>query len=60
MNWNQWRTSTAQAGQHRDPITTSDSQIDMLRAARLQNEAEKKMREEKRKLIQEQMDQHMR
>ncbi|USW51794.1 hypothetical protein Slin15195_G051130 [Septoria linicola] len=60
MNWNQWRDSTAQVGQQRDPILTSDSQMDMLRAARMQSESEKKMRDEQKKHMQEQMDQHMR
>lgn len=60
MNWNQWRDSNAQVGQQRGPIVTSDNQMDMLRAARIQAEAEAKRREQHQKQLQEQMDQHMR
>lgn len=60
LNWNQWRDSTAQAGAQRSPIVTSDAHGDMLRAARIQAEAEAKRKELLLKRKQEQMDQHMR
>ncbi|KAF2212068.1 hypothetical protein CERZMDRAFT_90831 [Cercospora zeae-maydis SCOH1-5] len=60
MHWSQWRNSTTQGDQQRAPVVNSDNQMDMLRAARMQAEVEKKMREDHRRQVQAQMDQHMR
>ncbi|KAM3417633.1 hypothetical protein BST61_g5869 [Cercospora zeina] len=60
MHWSQWRNSATQGDQQRAPVVSSDNQMDMLRAARMQAEVEKRMREGRRRQVQAQMDQHMR
>lgn len=60
MHWNQWRNSNLVSTTQREPIFQTDSQMDMLRAARMQSEAEARARQQQRAAIQEQMDQHMR
>lgn len=60
MNWSAWRSSNAMVTNSRTSYTTADSQMDMLRAARMQTETEAKAREQRKKDIQEQIDAHMR
>jgi hypothetical protein len=60
MNWSQWRSSTNPHTGQRPPYVNTDSQMDMLRAVRMQSEQEARAREREKKALQEQMDAHMR
>lgn len=60
MNWSMWRSSNAVANTSRQPIMNTDSQMDMLRAARIQSDNEARAKEEQRKARQDQIDAHMR
>ncbi|PPJ50736.1 hypothetical protein CBER1_08104 [Cercospora berteroae] len=59
-NWSQWRNSAIQVDQQHAPVVNTENQMDMLRAARMQAEVEKKMRDDHKRQMQAQMDQHMR
>ncbi|KXS96313.1 hypothetical protein AC579_9183 [Pseudocercospora musae] len=60
MNWSAWRSSNAIVADSRLSYNNADSQMDMLRAARVQSEVEAKAREQRKKELQEQIDAHMR
>lgn len=60
MNWNAWRSSTALDAMAQEPVIAHDSQMDMLRAMRVQSEAEAKQRQQEAQVKQAQMDAHMR
>ncbi|CAK3936870.1 Hypothetical predicted protein [Lecanosticta acicola] len=60
QNWSMWRSSNAVANTSRQPILYSDSQMEMLRAARMQRENEARAKEEQKRAKQEQIDAHMR
>lgn len=60
MNWSAWRSSTALDVMQQDPAITHNSQMDMLRAARAQADAEAKQRQLEQQARQAQMDAHMR
>ncbi|EME81935.1 uncharacterized protein MYCFIDRAFT_211499, partial [Pseudocercospora fijiensis CIRAD86] len=60
MNWSAWLSSNAIATSSRNSYNHADSQMDMLRAARMQSEAETKAREQRKKEMQKQIDVHMR
>jgi len=60
QNWSAWRSSTALDVMQQDPAITHNSQMDMLRAARNQAEAEAKQRQLEQQARQAQIDAHMR
>lgn len=60
MNWSAWRSSTALDTVQQEPVMAYNSQMDMLRAMRVQSEAEAKQRQQEQQLRQAQMDAHMR
>lgn len=60
MNWSAWRSSTALDTVQQEPVMAYNSQMDMLRAMRVQSEAEAKQRQQEQQARQAQMDAHMR